>query len=275
MTILVQYVHKKNLFQISYKMNPKTLLILTVFLVLNSGGLIAQNSERNVQHTISFKSKFTQIKDEFNYGLVNNGFDLGGEYSFVKSAEKNTIIYSTEFDVGANFKKGLGIDWSFKPVDLFYGFRLNMNPGIPVTLGPYIAGYYKWQLFPFLQSGKMFWTSSWDLGPKLMVSLPYKNKIIGISLSNSIAGCVSRPEMKTEEYYYSLSLADFVRNPYTNMTLGFQNVMNHTNVIVELTDKNKRRSVNYEFEYLGYMNEPMFRYVSHSINLKWKIGNEK
>jgi len=256
-------------------MKTKTVFILAILLLLNFEGLIAQESGRKITQSISFKSKFIQIKDEFNYGLVNNGFNLGGEYSLVSGTEKNTIIYRTEFDFGANFKKGLGIAWSFKPVDLFYGFRLNRNPEMPFTLGPYISGYYKWQLFPFLQSGKMIWISTWELGPRLMVSLPYKNKIINVSLANSMAGFVSRPEMKIEEYYYSLALSDFVNNPHTNMTFELQNVFNHTSLNVELTDQHKRRSINYEFEYMGYMNEPMFRYLSHSINLKWKIGNKK
>jgi len=256
-------------------MKTKLIPILIVLLMLKSGVVFSQDSERQIHHSISFKSKFIQIKDEFNYGLVNNGFDLGGEYSLVSGTEKNTIIYRTELDFGANFKKGLGIAWSIKPVDLFYGFRLNRNNEIPVTLGPYIAGYYKWQLFPFLQSGKMIWISSWELGPKLMVSLPYKNKIINVSLANSMAGFVSRPVMKTEEYYYSLALSDFISNPHTNMTFGLQNVFNHTNINVELIDKRKRRSVNYEFEYIGYMNEPTFKFISHSVNIKWKLGYKK
>jgi hypothetical protein len=256
-------------------MKTKILFLLIICLSLDPRLLRAQDSENNIQHMISMKSKFTQIKDEFNYGLVNNGFNPGIEYSLVSGTEKNIIIYRTELDFGANFKKGLGMAWSLKPVDLFYGFRVNRNPEILVTLGPYIAGNYKWMLFPFLQSGKMFWISSWELGPRIMVSLPYKEKIISVSIANSVAGLVSRPLMKTEEYFYSLSLLDFVRNPHTNMTFGLQNVFNHTSLNVELTGQGKKRSLSYEFEFMGYMKEPMFRYLSHSINLKWKIANKK
>jgi len=256
-------------------MKMKTVLILIVLFLLKNEGLIAQVTGRNIHQTISFKSKFIQIKDVFNYGLVNNGLNLGGEYSLVSITESSAVIYKAEVDFGVNYNQGLGLNWSFKPLDLFYGFRLNKNPEIPVILGPYISGYYKWQLYPELQSGKMFWQSSYELGPRLMFSLPYKRRMFSFSFSNSIAGFISRPEAKTEEYFYSLTMADFIRNPHSNMTFGFQNVYNHFNVILEMSDRNKKLSINYEFEYMDYLNAPAFKYLSHSINLKWKIGNNK
>jgi hypothetical protein len=251
----------------------KTANILSVILLLNAGGLFSQDMGKKIQHSISFKSSFIQIKDEFNYGLVNNGLDLAGEYSLTLSGERYTIAYKAGLGFGANYKQGLGLAWSFKPVDVYYGFRLNNSPSVPVTLGPYLAGYYMLQLYPELQSGHMFWFSSYELGPRLLVSQPLKGRILHTSVSSSMASLNSRPEVRTEEYYYSLTFADFVRNPHSNMIFGFLNVFNHTQFILELAAPDKKGSIGYEFNYMGYLNAPTFKYVSHSIILKWKIGN--
>jgi len=52
-----------------------------------------------------------------------------------------------------------------------------------------------------------------------------KNKILEISITISLAGFNSRPEVKTEEYFCSLNFSDFVRNPHKNLTFGSQNAI--------------------------------------------------
>ena len=249
----------------------KTANIIGVILLLNAGGLIAQDIEKKMQHSISFKPSFVQIKDQFNYGLVNNGLDLAGEYAMTLSRERYTLAYKAELGLGANYKQGLGLAWSFKPLDVYYGFRLNNHPRAPLTLGPYAAGYYMWQLYPELQSGKMFWLSSYEVGPRFQISLPLKGRFLHLTVSSSLASLNSRPELRTEEYYYSLTFADLVRKPHSNMTFVFLDVFNHTQFILELTDPNKKFSMAYEFNYIGYLNAPGFKYMAHSIFLKWKI----
>jgi hypothetical protein len=228
--------------------------------------------DKKLHHSISFKPSFIQIKDEFNYGLVHNGLDLAGEYSMSLSGERYLFEYKAALCFGANYKQGLGLAWSFKPFDLFYSFRLNNNPSIQLTLGPYSAGYYMWQLYPELQSGKMFWLSSYEVGPRFRISLPLKERILHLSVSSSLTSLNSRPEMTTEEYYYSLTFADFVGNPHSNMSLASIKDFNHTQLLMELADPDKKFSMGYEFTYLGYLNAPTFKYMAHSIILKWKIG---
>jgi hypothetical protein len=253
----------------------KTTSVIIVILLLNTIGLSAQDPGKKMHQSISFKSGFIQIKDEFNYGLVNNGLDLAGEYALTLPGVRKTFAFKAGLSFGANYKQGLGLAWSCKPLDVYYGFRLNNNPLVPLTLGPYVAGYYMWQLYPELQSGKMFWLSSYELGPRILISLPVKNRTLHLSVSSSLASLNSRPEMKTEEYYYSLTFADFITNPHSNMTFGFLDVFNHTQFILELADPDKKMSVAYEFNYIGYLNPPNFKYLSHSILLKWKIGTKK
>jgi hypothetical protein len=237
--------------------------------------LPAQETGRQIEHTATFKSQYVQIKDEFNYGLVNRGLNLAGEYTLVSSTDRNIFMYEAELGFGVNYNQGLGMIWSLKPFDLFYGFNINKNQSMSVTLGPYLAGYYKWQLYPELQSGHMFWLSSYEIGPRIQISLPVKNRILNVSLSSTVASLNSRPEFKTEEYYYSLTFSDFVKNPHSNMTLGSVNVFNHTDFILELKHPEKGFSISYEFEYMGYLDTPAFRYMAHSINLNWKIENKK
>jgi hypothetical protein len=237
--------------------------------------LSAQNAGKRTEHSVSFKSQFLQIKDEFNYGLVHRGMNLVGEYTLVSHLDRNKFMYQAELGFGANYNQGVGMIWSLKPFDLHYGFSLNDSPELPITLGPYLAGYYKWQLYPELQSGHMFWISSYETGPRLELSVPMKKKLLHISLSTSLLSLNSRPEYTTEEYYYSLTFSDFVRNPHSNMTFGSWNLFNHTDLRIEWIQPEKGFSIAYEFEFMGYWDEPAFRYIAHSVNLNWKIGNKK
>ena len=240
-------------------------------------GLIlpAQDRGHKNEHTLSFKSQYIQIKDEFNYGLVNRGLNLAGEYSLVSRIDRNILSYQAEIGFGVNYNQGLGMIWSLKPFDLFYGFRVNHNADMPITLGPYLSGYYKWQLYPELQSGHMFWVSSYETGPRFQISLPLKSRILHVILSTSVVSLNSRPEYITEQYYYSLTFSDFASNPHSNMTFGSMNQYNHTDLTVELIRSGKGFSFAYEFEFMGYFDTPAFRYMAHSVNLNWILGYKK
>ena len=244
-------------------------------MILFSAVLVAQDAGRESAHSLSFSPGFSQIRDEFNYGLVNNGLNLVGAYSFVSSSDRNRFLYRTELGFGINYRQGLGMTWTLKPFDLCYGFLLNSNPDLSVTLGPYAAGYYMWQLYPELQSGQMFWLSSYEIGPKILISLPVKSKMMNLSFATSIASLNSRPEVQTETYFYSLTLADFAKNVHSNMQFGSVNLFNHIVFALELKDPGKKFSFGYEFGFIGYSDAPAFRFISHSIMMNWKIGNNK
>ena len=235
----------------------------------------AQDSQKLTEHEVSFKSQYIQIKDEFNYGLVNRGLNLVGEYTLVSHMDNNKFMYQAELAFGANYNQGVGMIWSLKPFDLNYSFSLNENADLPISLGPYLAGYYKWQLYPELQSGHMFWISSYELGPQIELSLPVKKRVLHVTLSTSLLSLNSRPEYTTEQYYYSLTFSDFVSNPHSDMTFGSWNLFNHTDLRLELISPDKGFSMAYEFEFMGYFDEPTFRYMAHSINLNWILGYKK
>jgi len=249
-------------------------IFLAAILILNSSALFSQRNEREVGHYIMVKPQFLQIKDGLNYGLVHNGLNLAVEYTRGSSTESNTFIYSAEIGFGANYRQGIGMAWSLTPVDLYYGFRLNQKSNILVALGPYMAAIYKWQLYPELQSGHMLWFSSYELGPQLLVSLPFHGKTMNFELSGSLVSFNSRPEPVTEQYYYSLTFADFVKNPHSNMEFGSLNQYGHIHFMAQLLNPDRKLSFAYDFEFFTYVKAPSFSYMTHSITLKWKLGKK-
>jgi hypothetical protein len=243
-------------------------------ILMFSSNLSAQDTIKKSIHSISLKSQFFQFKDEFNYGLVFSGLNLAGWYSLEKTNEKSTFKYTPELSFGANYSKGVGLAWGIVPIDIFYGFQTKNIKNYPLTIGAYFTTDYNWQLYPELQSGHMFWFTSIEIGPQVICLVPIKQRSLKITLSSSLAGFTSRPKPSTESYYYSLTLSDFLTNANSNLEFGSYNLFNHTNLEVELLNvKKKRLSLAYEFEYFGFYKEPKLSYLSHSLNMKWKIGN--
>jgi len=248
-------------------------LYFVLLLFLFSIILKAQDSTKNKEHYVSFKTQFFQVKDDFNYGLVYNGLLLAGEYSYILATVKTTFSFNPELGFGFDFNKGMGLALKFRPVDLFYGFRINKNKSNPLTLGPYFATNYNWQLYPELQSGHMFWFTSIEIGPRITFTTPIKNNLFKFTFSNSLAGWTSRPEQGTETYFYSLKFSDFVNNAHSNLKFGSFDLFNHTYFEIEMLNTNgKRLSFAYEFEYFGYYQDPKLSYIAHSINMTWRVG---
>jgi len=214
------------------------------------------------------------IKDGYNYGLTHRGLNLAGDYALSRVSDKSLFSYNTEIAFGVSYNQGIGMAWSFKPFDFFYGYRMNNNPDLSIVLGPYLSGYYKWQLYPELQSGHMFWFSSYELGPELKLYIPLENRKLEISLAGALLGLNSRPQSSPEVYFYSLTFSDFVSNVHSDMTFGSLNVYRHLNFQLAHTGKNNGMSLAYEFEYISYSDDPGFKYMTHSINLIWPVGNK-
>ena len=253
-------------------MHKSRLLILIVLLFFLSES-VAQNALKHSNHSIILKTQFFQIKEGFNYGLVFNGLNVCGRYTFEKSFNNSMLSYAPGLSFGANYNRGIGMSWGLTPVDLFYGVDINKNASQGLFLGPYVSTIYSWQLYPELQSGHMFWFTSFELGPRLIGRFPILNKKVNFRLSSSVAGFNAHSKPVTETYYYALAFSDFVGNAHEQMEFGTLNVYNHTNLEVELVNNTpKRLSLAYEFEYFGYFRDIKFELLAHSLNLKWKIG---
>ena len=249
-------------------------ILFIIPVLLFSIGLFAQDTliVKNKSHSISLKLQFGQIKDQFNYGLVFSGGNIGGDYSFSKTTRSNTLIYNGGFTFGINNNIGSGVALRFKPVDFFYGHNFNYKL---LVLGGYIETNYQFQLYPDLQSGHVFWFTAIEFGPQVLVDIPYKTRIIKFTLSTSLAGSTSRPEPSTETYFYSLNFFDNVFEASKGFKFNTINNFNHTNLEMELlNNKGKRLSFAYAFEYFGYYQEPKISVVNHTVFLKWKIGKQ-
>lgn len=248
-------------------------LLVSIAASMLSSHSFAQDSLKQTNHSATLKTQFSQIKDAFNYGLVFTGLNVVGEYSLEKTTEKVTIIYNPEFSFGANFNKGVGVACGINPIDFFIGRNINKSKLKPFLLGAYFLTDYNWQLYPYLQGGQMFWFTSIEAGPQIIFAIPIKQQKVKIRFSNSLAGLTSRPKPATEQYFYSLKFSDFITNANSNFEMGYYNLFNHTKLEFELLcNPNKKLSLAYEFEYFGYYKAPRLIYISHSLNLKWKLG---
>ncbi|MFC2124688.1 hypothetical protein ACFLU5_07735 [Bacteroidota bacterium] len=254
----------------------KQYIIALLLIIVYSMTTVAQDTTALKEHKLNFRTQYFQIKEGANYGLVFNGFNLVIGYDYNHREKRKVFNYSPDFAFGPDFRQGIGLNWHFKPVDLFYGWDIAKNSQNTIYLGPYLSVNYQWQLYPELQSGHMFWFTFIDFGPKIFAEFPISNKKMRIIFSNSIAGFASRPTPATESHFYSLTMSDFVNNAHSNIKFGTCNLLNHTNLEIIFIEINKKRlSLGYEFEYFVYYENPRLDYMTHSLNMYWNLGHKK
>ncbi len=235
--------------------------------------ILPAEDKKEIEHSVYLNTEYAQIKDEFNYGLVFSGPDLELGYTLFRRVNKSVFIYSPALYFGVNFNKGMGVFWGVKPIDLFLGTVAKESDRVLFTIGGYLSDSYSFQQYPELQSGHMFWYTSIETGPKLLLTIPFKNRKLNLSFSNSLAGFTSRPEPGTETYFYSLLFSDFIRNSHSNFTFGSFGTFNHTIFNIHLNRRTERRcSIGYEFEYFGYYREPVVHSINHALTLTWRLG---
>ena len=253
-------------------MKLRDISIAILFLFAVEG--MTQEQTRDLRHRVSFRPQYVSIKDAYNYGLAHHGLNLAGAYSLTSASDESVFSYETEIGFGANYNQGLGLAWTFKPFDFFYGFRLNNNPDLTLVLGPYLSGNYRWHLYPELQSGHMLWFSSYEIVPELWASIPLEHRLLTVSVASSLFALNSRPQTSPETYFYSLTFNDFVSNVHSDMKAGGLGVYQHLHIQLAFSNKDDRFRIGYGFEYQGYSEFPEYRYITHSVNLSWQVGHK-
>ena len=80
-------------------------IIFVLYILANSNSVHSQDNSTATSktHTVSFKTQFIQIEDEFNYGLVYSGPNLVASYSYSKITNKDMLMYSPEIAFGGVF----------------------------------------------------------------------------------------------------------------------------------------------------------------------------
>jgi hypothetical protein len=247
---------------------------LAILLCIQVHLVFAQDTKKDLGHTIAFETQFHQLKEGHNYGRVFNGLLLGVDYKLVQGNEVHSWAYSAGLGFGPSYKIGLGLCWTFKPGHFQYLFKLKESK---FWLGPYASINYSWQLYPELQSGHMFWNTSFEMGSMLEYHPTIKNRKLTFKLGGAILGLNSRPDYPTEVYHYSLTVKDYVSNAHKNLEPVFSNSYNHVQFAVILNHKeDKKLSLGYSFEYVGRLKSSRFTFINHSFNLIWSIQkNEK
>lgn len=252
----------------------KIFILISAFIFLSTGSN-ARGKSGGPDHALSLHVGYVQIKDQFNYGLSFGGLNLSGNYDLRYCTDKLDLSYGAALEIGAVHNKGVGLLLRLKPLDGYAGFRLISDAERKLSLGPYLSSYFMWQLYPELQSGHLFWFSSYELGPRLRVTFPCRSWEMKIAGSMAFLSLNSRPEYTTEQYYYSSTLSDFVKNPNTNMEAGYPGAVNHIELFITMNPPDRKMAFGYQFEYIGYKDTPSFQYMTHSIFLKWKIASQK
>ena len=245
--------------------------ILSILLIIWVNNVISQDtiSTHLSSHSINIKAQYLQLDDQVNFGYVFDGIGLILGYRWQKETGRVFINYQSEIGFGVVNNLGHGFYWKFKPLDFFHGFKVDQSS---LILGPYIGAEYSWQQYDELQGGRLFWLSNIELGPEFQFDLPIGNFQFQVSISSSLLGLASRPDPDFEDYYYSFNFSEFISSSYRNAQFGSINRFNHSKFLIDfLGNDHSRFRLGYEFDYLGYFEEPKATFLTHSINLNWKL----
>ena len=246
---------------------------LLILFLLGAGHALAQPGNITSTHRLGFGVQYHQIKESANYGLVNQGLNLSLNYDYQKRNNNRLFSYNPVIAFGPNYRYGLGLNWHFKLIDFFYGYRICNKDNRSLYLGPYASVNHLLQLYPEMQSGHMFWFTTIEIGPKFQWLLNFDQRKVIVKVSTSLAGFTSRPEESTEQHFYSLKISDIIRDSHSNLLFGSFNNFNHTFLEVYYANPAKNKlSLGYAFEYFGYYKAPSYSYLTHSILLKWRLG---
>jgi hypothetical protein len=254
-------------------LNPLSPLIALILMLLIQD---AKSQDVKPASYLDLGAGFFQLKDGKNYGLVFNGGMVNTSYSLRIHPRNQLLNYRVDFGFGPSFAKGIaGMNFKLNPINIDYCFRIAGNDSYRLYLGPYAGMNYQFQLYPELQSGHMLWFTFYDVGPRLILDADVSGQVFHVSFSTAVGGLVSRPVEMNEEYYYSLALADIIRNLHSNFTAGSLDIMSHIDFEAEWKIPESVKSyLTYRLEYMQYSPNASLDYLSHTISYRMKLGTK-
>ena len=248
-------------------------LVFVIVLLLNFHFLKAQEVSKS--HEIGFGLQYVEIKEGTNYGLVNQGVNLSVNYHYSRDQELKRFRFSPSINLGANYRQGIGLNWHFNLIDFTYTYMICDKDNRNLNIGPYLASNHFYQLYPELQSGHMFWFTSFEIGPKLEWNLYLGAKHIEIDGLISIFSLNSRAQQLREEYFYSLNFWDILTESHSDMSINSINNYLHIKLSARSKFKsNGKMKLGYSFDFYNYTRSVPFTYLTHSIILSWILGKK-
>ena len=211
-----------------------------------------------------------QLKDDYNLGIVFNGFQFEYRYGLKWEINEHEILYQPKLGAGFVFNRGMrAVQIHFAPVDLTWTMPFYENGRHSISGGANFITDYNYQFYE-LHDGPIFWNTEIGLSLAIRYAYQWNNKRINVGLQNSLFGLTSHRQ-EYDPYLWSFTWKDFVVYPHNDLNFGSYNNYNHTKVFTEFVPNiSKKHSFAYEFDYLGIFYGNSFHRINH--NLIWRIS---
>ncbi|MDR2963748.1 MAG: hypothetical protein LBU90_08990 [Bacteroidales bacterium] len=221
------------------------------------------------KNEIAVESRFLQLKDALNQGMVYGGPHIGFRYRRNIAFETWELRYEPRMAVGVLFNRGMiAANFQVSPIDFSGLVPVFRSEKAAVRAGLHFAANYCYQLYPNQMGAHLFWSSEIGFSPCAEYDYRWKNRKITLFLQNSVAGFVSHTQ-EIPPYFYSLTLADFVVQPHCTMQFGSFNTYNHTNLTVSFTPNvSTHHSFALGAEYFNIYAGKRFQSLTYSV--QWK-----
>lgn len=243
-------------------------VLLIIFILLFNESYCSDDSEESKSSLWIMNLNFNQIKDELNYGLVNNGLNLGIEYLNNRYRSYFGMI-SASLDLGLNYKKGVGANIILKPIKYKTPYIFTeFNSFSEFNISLYFDAIYNWQMYPELQSGHLFHLSSYEIGIFQYNSFEILDIKLDCFIKSSFLSLNSKKNWDREEQNYSFDFVDFFR--VVNQDLNFNLIGNYYHLELWLpfyVINNTSFVYNFEFYYLKDKTD--IKIINQGVKIAW------
>jgi hypothetical protein len=163
----------------------------------------------------------------------------------------------------------LGAQISIAPVNVTWTMPLFEQNGHTIRVGANFITDYNYRVYE-LHDLPIFWSAEIGISPVIQYGYQWDNRRINVRLQNSLFGFTSHRQ-GYDPYHWSFCWKCFVVEPNKNLKFGSFNRYNRTTVSFGFVPNiEKRHSIVYEFDYLGFYHGNRFQRINH--NLIWRIS---
>ena len=225
----------------------------------------------------SLSTSYLELKDDFNYGLVFRGPDIGIEFGHNNVNEKYYFEFSSRLEGGGKTTIGTwGFRWYISPINARYLWKVTESDGFNLYVGPSTRVNYNIQTYPDLHAGPIIWMSNYDLGVSVNSFFSLGNKLLEVRLNTNLFGWHSRPSEDRDPYFYESGFGDNFSQLHEKLNPGGLSEFRQTEFETRLYFKGKKRSqsISYLFAFTGYYNRVEFRELIHSLKFTWFIKSQ-